>query len=357
VVARIGGDKFVILLDYADDIHEAIHIASCIKASLRLPFSIQGRVIRTSASIGILFNNNTYNSSDHLLRDVDIALYRAKAEGRDRYEIFGAEMFQMTLKRVNLENDLHGAIAQQQFVTHYQPIYTLPGQRLVGFEALVRWQKPDHGLIMPLEFIDLAEETGLIVAITYQVIEQVCQAIQQWQTDHLIADRFRVAINILGQSFRDDEFLPMLDQSLEKVGLSPQRLTLEITERILLEQSTSILETLTSIKARGMRLSIDDFGTGYSSLKYLSRFPVDILKIDKSFVNEMQQNGQGIVRAIIDLAQNLGMITVAEGVEYPWQMQQLVELGCQVAQGYLFSKPLPFEAATQLMRSGTKGVF
>ncbi len=349
VIVRIGGDEFVILLENTSDVQEAIQVANRVKYSLQKPFEIQGRILRTSASIGILINDNSYTTSDDLFRDVDIALYQAKERGRDRYEVFGADMLQMTVKRVNLENDLHSAIDHHQFVNYYQPIYALPEYQLIGFEALVRWVKPEEGLIMPGEFIDLAEETGLIVAMTQQVIQQTCEAIQHWQNYDLMTDDLRIAINISGQSFRDPDLLSMLDQTLQKMFVSPHHLTLEITERILLEQSSNILETLTQIKARGIRLSIDDFGTGYSSLKYLSKFPIDILKIDKSFVDEMSSNGHSIVRTIIELAQNLNMSTVAEGAEDSWQVQELTALGCDAVQGYAFSPALSLAAATELL--------
>jgi diguanylate cyclase (GGDEF)-like protein/PAS domain S-box-containing protein len=349
VIVRIGGDEFVVLLENTGDVQEAIQVASRVKHSLQTPFNIQGRILRTSASIGILINNDTYSASDDLLRDVDIALYQAKEGGRDRYEVFGTDMFQMTLKRVNLENDLHSAIDQHQFVNYYQPIYALPDYQLIGFEALVRWAKPGQDLILPGEFIDLAEETGLIVAMTQQVIQQTCEAIQHWQHHDLMTDNLRIAINISGQSFRDPELLTMLDQNLQKMAISPQCLTLEITERILLEQSSNILDTLTKIKQRGIRLSIDDFGTGYSSLKYLSKFPIDILKIDKSFVDEMTENSHSIVRTIVELAQNLNMSTVAEGAEDERQVQELTALGCDAVQGYFFSPALSLAAATKLL--------
>lgn len=354
-VVRIGGDEFIVLLDSVRDIHEAIQISDRIRATLKTPFDIQGKVIRSSASIGILLNENSYSDSSHLLRDVDIALYQAKAAGRDCQKIFGLKMFQETLNRVSLENDLHTAIAAQNFIIYYQPIYDLATIELLGFEALVRWHNPDRGLIMPTEFIDLAEETGLITEITHQVIQQVCHSIHTWDTACLLSDRFRIAVNISGQNFRDPYFLSILDDILADTHVSASRLTLEITERILLEQSSSILEMLSGIQQRGMRLSIDDFGTGYSSLKYLSRFPVNILKIDKSFINELRSQNQGIVRAIIDLAHNLNMVTVAEGVEQADQVQQLLELGCEAAQGYFFAQPLPLVTATELLTGAAAG--
>ncbi|WOD40369.1 EAL domain-containing protein [Nodosilinea sp. E11] len=351
MVSRWGGDEFVILLDKIVDIKEAIQVAERIKATLENPIEVDGKVIFTSASIGILMGNGTYQDSNEIFRDVDIALYRAKESGRNRYEVFGLEMYQAAIALLNLENDLRLAIQQQAFITHYQPIYSLKSKKLLGFEALVRWQHHNRGMIMPGSFIDLAEDTGLIKAIGGQVFRQVCEAIKVWESQYELDKDFRVSINVSGQQFRDVTFIDTLDQISKETGVKGHRLKLEITERILLEQSESIAHTLAAISNRGMQLSIDDFGTGYSSLRYLSQFAVQTLKIDRSFINQMRPQKQGIVQAIIDLAHNLEMDCIAEGVETEEQLTQLQQLGCEAAQGYLFSRPLPLEQTSQVLKN------
>ncbi|MBE9157659.1 EAL domain-containing protein [Nodosilinea sp. LEGE 06152] len=350
MVSRWGGDEFVIFLDRITDLKEAIQVAERIKTVLESPIEVDGKIIFTSASIGILMGNNAYRTSNEIFRDVDIALHRAKALGRNRYEIFGLEMYQEAIALLNLENDLRLAIRQQDFITYYQPIISLSAQALLGFEALVRWQHPSRGLIMPGDFIDLAEDTGLIKAVGIQVLRQVCETIKQWENDYSLDPHFRISVNVSGQQFRDANFIATLDQILAETGVRGDRLKLEITERVLLEQSGSIAQTLAEITARGMQLSIDDFGTGYSSLRYLSQFAVQTLKIDRSFIHQMQPRRQGIVQAIVDLAHNLEMDCIAEGVETEEQRSQLLQLGCEAAQGYLFSRPLPLAAASETLQ-------
>lgn len=352
MVSRWGGDEFVIFLDKIADIKEAIQVAERIKTVLENPIEVDGKIIFTSASIGILMGSTNYTNSNDIFRDVDIALYRAKELGRNRYEIFGLEMYQEAIALLNLENDLRAAIQQESFVAYYQPIISLRNQTLIGFEALARWQHPTDGLIMPGRFIDLAEDTGLIKPIGRQMLRQVCQTIQTWDTQHLLPKVFQVSINVSGQQFRDAGFIHTVDAILAETGVSGHRLKFEITERILLEQSDSIAQLLGEIRDRGIQLSIDDFGTGYSSLRYLSQFAVQTLKIDRSFVDKMRPNNQGIVQAIIDLAHNLAMDCIAEGVETEMQLSQLHDLGCEAAQGYYFARPLPLiEATTWLQTS------
>ncbi|WP_008308630.1 EAL domain-containing protein [Leptolyngbya sp. PCC 6406] len=350
MVARWGGDEFVVFLDRISDIKEAIQIAERIRDSLSDPLEIEEKLIFTSASIGILMGDSTYQNSNDVFRDVDIALYRAKGAGRNRYEIFGWEMYQEAIDLLNLENDLRLAIREQGFVTYYQPIFSLQTDKLIGFEALARWQHPQKGLIMPDDFIDLAEDTGLIKPIGEQILQQVCSMVRLWENSFDLSPDFRISINVSGQQFRDPKFIQTIDQALSHTGIHAKHLKLEITERILLEQSESIIQILAELKKRGIQLSIDDFGTGYSSLRYLSQFSVNTLKIDRSFVTQMQANQQGIVQAVIDLAHNLGMDAIAEGVDSAQQLEHLKRLGCEAAQGYFFSPPLLPEAATALIQ-------
>ncbi|WP_198804945.1 EAL domain-containing protein [Leptolyngbya sp. BL0902] len=351
MVSRWGGDEFVIFLDNVNHIQEVVQVAEVINRALENPLEVDGKIIFTSASIGILIGSATYTNSNEIFRDVDIALYRAKEGGRNRYEIFGMEMYQKALSLLTLENELREAISTEAFTVHYQPIIDLQSDILVGFEALARWQHPQQGLVMPGVFIDLAEDTGLIKPIGKQILYQVCQTIAEWEAQEKLSDRFKVSINVSGQQFRDNRFIQTLDHILAETGAQGCRLKLEITERILLEQSDSIAYTLDAIHQRGITLSIDDFGTGYSSLRYLSQFAVETLKIDRSFVNQMQPERQGIVQAIIDLAHNLAMDCIAEGVETEEQRQQLRQLGCEAAQGYLFAKPLPLDQAVLYLQS------
>ena len=351
MVSRWGGDEFVIFLDNVDHIQDVVTVAESIIQALENPMEVDGKIIFTSASIGVLIGNATYTNSHEIFRDADIALYRAKEKGRNRYEIFGLEMYQEALSILILENELREAISTEAFIVHYQPILTLTTQSLIGFEALARWQHPQRGLVMPGSFIDLAEDTGLIKSIGKQILFQVCHTIATWETQGYLDRAFKVSVNVSGHQFRDVHFIQTLDQILMETGVQGHRLKLEITERILLEQSNSIAHTLVAIHDRGIQLSIDDFGTGYSSLRYLSQFAVETLKIDRSFVNQMQLGKLGIVQAIIDLAHNLGMDCIAEGVESEEQCRQLQRLGCEAAQGYLFAKPLPPSDVVRYLQS------
>ncbi|MBD2109714.1 EAL domain-containing protein [Nodosilinea sp. FACHB-13] len=349
MVSRWGGDEFVIFLERITAANEVIQVANRIQATLENPIALDGKIIFTSVSIGILIGDGSYANSNDIFRDVDIALYRAKEMGRNRYEIFSLEMYQQAIARLNLENELRLAIQQQHFVVHYQPIVSLKTRSLLGFEALARWQHPTQGLIMPGEFIDLAEDTGLIKPLGGQILRQVCETLSQWSASYSLGNGFQVSVNVSGQQFRDPAFIHTVDRILVDTGVAGRWLKFEITERILLEQSESIASTLAAIRSRGIELSIDDFGTGYSSLRYLSQFSVQTLKIDRSFVNQMQPTRQGIVQAIVDLAHNLEMTCIAEGVETELQLTQLLSLGCEAAQGYFFARPLPVEAATQML--------
>ncbi|MBD1876495.1 EAL domain-containing protein [Nodosilinea sp. FACHB-131] len=354
MVSRWGGDEFVIFLEKITDTNEVIQVANLIQATLENPIALDGKIIFTSVSIGILIGDGSYANSNDIFRDVDIALYRAKEMGRNRYEIFSLEMYQQAIARLNLENELRLAIQQQHFVVHYQPIVSLETRSLLGFEALARWQHPTQGLIMPGEFIDLAEDTGLIKPLGGQILRQVCETLSQWSAAHLLDDGFQISVNVSGQQFRDPIFIHTVDRILADTGVTGRWLKFEITERVLLEQSESIARTLAAIRSRGIELSIDDFGTGYSSLRYLSQFSLQTLKIDRSFVNQMQPTRQGIVQAIVDLAHNLEMTCIAEGVETELQLTQLLSLGCEAAQGYFFARPLSVEAVTQMLAGDRK---
>ena len=345
IVARLGGDEFVILLDGIADFKVAIAIAERIQKRLQVPFNIEDHDIYTSASIGIVFGSNRYQVATDILRDADIAMYRAKAKGKARYEIFDRAMYRETIKLIKLENNLRLAIERQEFLLHYQPIMCLRTNKLVGFEALIRWQHPVRGLISPDEFIPIAEDTKLIINIGDWLLEEACQQMQQWQQDYASVPQvssLKMSINLASQQLQEANFIAKLDQILQETGIDGSSLRLEITESALIEPEGGIQETLQQIKNRNIKLSIDDFGTGYSSLSYLRRFPIDNLKIDRSFVEQMNTDSENleIVRVILTLAKTLGMDTISEGVETQQQLQQLRALGCEFGQGYLFAKPL-----------------
>lgn len=344
-VARLGGDEFVILLDDIYSLKDATNVANRIQEKLKVPINIRGRSLVTSASIGIALGSSTYQHSSEILRDADIAMYRAKAKGKARYEIFDQGMYIQTLKTIELEQNLRLALENQEFTLHYQPIVALENNSLSGFEALIRWQHPQRGFISPVDFIPLAEDTGLIIEIGDWVLRQACQSLANWQQQHSAIPGIaavKISVNVASQQFQKPDFITKLDQILEQTGLHPSCLRLEITERVLVDSEFNTQHTLAEIKNRQIMLSIDDFGTGYSSLSYLRRLPIDNLKIDRSFVNNINGDLESleIIKTIITLAHNLGMDAIAEGVETIEQARQLETLGCEYGQGYLYAKPL-----------------
>ncbi len=342
LITRIGGDEFVILLDEIKDIQEAIRATENIFKALACPLIIEEREIHVSTSIGIVFGTKDYIRASDMLRDADIAMYCAKHKGKSRYEIFDREMHAIAINRLQLENDLRRAIEQQQFLVYYQPIIDIYNNRLIGFEALVRWQHPTRGFISPAEFIPLAEETNLILAIDSWMLSTACQQLATWNKKFPSRQPLKISINLSAQDLRKVNLIEEIDLVLTKTGLHGQVLTLEITESMLIEDINKTIDLLTEIKSRNIEISIDDFGTGYSSLNYLHRFPVDYLKIDYSFVSQMQEENRDyqVVSTIIDLGHHLGLTIVAEGIETAKQMQWLREMGCEFGQGYLFAKPL-----------------
>ena len=354
IVARLGGDEFVILLDGVKQLRDATIICDRIQQQLRSPFKLRGQNIFTSASIGIVYSSSEYDNASDLMRDADIAMYRAKDNGKGCYALFDQIMYDEALKLVELENNLRLALEHGEFAMHYQPIISLDNNNLVGFEALIRWQHPQKGSISPIEFIPLAEDTGLILEIGGWLLKEACQQLQIWREQFAFApeiNSLEMSINLASRQLQEPQFIQQLDRILLETGVEGHSLKLEITEGVLIEPEGNIQNTLRQIKDRNIKLSIDDFGTGYSSLSYLRRFPIDNLKIDRSFVEQMNFDAENfeIVRLIITLAKTLGMKTISEGVETPKQLQQLKELGCEFAQGYFFSKPLsPQEVESML---------
>ncbi|MEM8719492.1 MAG: EAL domain-containing protein [Cyanobacteria bacterium P01_G01_bin.39] len=346
-VARLGGDEFTILLDRIDTIDIAVAIAKSINEQLNEPFCIQGHNVFTSASIGIVKTDHRYQDIAEILRDADLAMYRAKSLGKARHEVFDPQMYASTKELLETENDLRTAILHNQLVLHYQPIISLKTDTLYGFEALLRWQHPQKGLIYPDKFIHIAEETGLIVPIGEWVLQEACRQMYLWQNKYPDAVDLKMSVNIASQQIKDPKFLVILDKILAQTGFSGHSLHLEITETTLMDYQPETISLFRQIRDRGIRLNIDDFGTGYSSLQYLKRFPINMLKIDRSFVKGMLDDRDNfeIVKMIITLSRTLKISIVAEGIENLRQLKVLETLNCELGQGYLFSQALDIESA------------
>jgi diguanylate cyclase (GGDEF)-like protein/PAS domain S-box-containing protein len=341
-VARLGGDEFTVLLDDLKDPADAKLAAERLMKALVLPFILDGKEIFTSVSIGIALSNSAYEEPEDILRDADTAMYRAKSLGKARYEIFDAAMRASVIARLQLETDLRHAIERSEFCNFYQPIVSLDSGRVVGFEALLRWQHPTRGLIGPEEFIFVAEETGLIRELGWWNLREALRQISDWKA-YADADRdLTVSVNLSAKQFLQPNLVQEIKSLLDEFALPPDTLHLEITESAIMVDPVAAAEMLLQIRSLGIRLAIDDFGTGYSSLSYLHRFPLDTLKIDRSFISGLGQGGEGmeIARTIMPMANNLRLDVIAEGVETIEQVSLLQKLHCHYAQGYYFSKPL-----------------
>jgi len=351
LVARLGGDEFVILLRTIKDLNDATMLAERIQSKLVEPIAIEGQEIFVSASIGISLSDRKYNNVKDFLRDADTAMYEAKAKGKACYTVFEPAMYQKIKSRLELEKDLRRAIKQNEFELFYQPIVDLNKIEIIGFEALVRWQHPKKGLIAPDAFIPIAEETRLITTIGWWVLETACQHLSRWQKEDSIYQDLRVSVNISPIQFSQSDFIEKVSEILEISNLAPQYLQLEITETIIISNLEGAKLIIERLKDRGIRVALDDFGTGYSSLSYLYQLPINSLKIDRSFLSNLQEDSDKleVIKAIVYLAQNLGIDVIAEGVEDPYQKAKLLEHNCQYGQGYLFSKPLPSSSAKALM--------
>ena len=350
-VARLGGDEFTILLGEIQTVEDAKVIAEKIQQQLKVPLKLHGHSVFTSASIGIVICNHEYRDSSEILRDADIAMYRAKFGGKARHEVFNQEMYAETKELLEIENDLHQAILNNEFILHYQPIFSFEDNALYGFEALIRWNHPAKGLIYPNKFIHVAEETGLIKPIGKWAIDRACSQLRLWQTKYPDASNLKVSVNVASQQMKDPDFLNNLDDILTATNLSKNSLHIEITESTLMDYKPETIDLFNKIRDRGIKLNIDDFGTGYSSLQYLNRFPINILKIDRSFTQGMLMEKENfeIVKTIIALARTLKIDTIAEGIENYQQLAVLKKLNCKLGQGYLFSKPVDCESAALLI--------
>jgi predicted signal transduction protein with EAL and GGDEF domain len=353
ILARLGGDKFTILLDHIRNASEGIRVAERIQKNIQAPFYIDGHGVFTTASIGIAFSGSGYSAAEDMLGDANTAMSRAKTHGKARYEVCDPSMHATAAGRFRLETDLRRATGGEEFRVHYQPIVSLRNSRITAFEALVRWERPQFGLVMPGGFISAAEDTGLILWIGNWVLQEACRQLRAWNLQFPCNPAFTMAVNISARQFAQPDLVSQIGKILRDSGLAPHNLKLELTESVTMRDEQRTTRILSELKALGVRLCIDDFGTGYSSLSYLRRFALDILKIDRSFVSEMLNNSesQEIVKTILSLGSNLGMEVVAEGVETAEQVSLLKSLGCEYAQGYFFSRPLDSSAVTRTLQT------
>ena len=349
-LARLGGDEFTVLLDDIRDPIEAVRVAERIQSELAPPFVLNQEQIVISASIGITSSASPHTQAEDLVRDADIAMYRAKRAGKARCEVSDTAMHENAVKRLRLETDLRKALDQGEFRVHYQPIVSLQSGRITGFEALTRWQRPE-GMAPPAVFIGVAEETGLIIAMNQQLRREACQRLRSWQAEFPSSSPLTMSVNITPKEFAHPDLANEIRKCLEETGVDPACLQLEIVETIAMGDAEKSGHILAQLKALGVRLSIDDFGTGYSSLSRLRRIPVDTLKIDRAFISHMDSDPESleIVRIIITLAHNLGLKVVAEGTETEKQISLLKQLNCEMMQGYFFSRPADDQAMLKLL--------
>lgn len=339
-LARVGGDEFAIVLPSLPYIDKAYQIAQRLIEAVKTPINIEGHSLTVGLSVGIAIADSSDDTPEHLLRCADMALYEAKRNGRNRYEIFREEMDEAARKRRDIELDLRDAITSKQLKLYYQPITDSAHDTVIGYEALMRWDHPTNGLIMPMVFIPIAEETGLIHSIGAYALHEACHEAASWVGDQTIA------VNLSPVQFKNSSLISVIESALSESGLAAHRLEVEITESVLLDNNNANVATLARLKELGVRIALDDFGTGYSSLSYLRSFPFDKIKIDKSFINDMQDSREAlaIIRAITGMSRSLDIQTTAEGVETPEQFRRLKEEGCSLFQGYYFGRPQPSES-------------
>jgi diguanylate cyclase (GGDEF)-like protein/PAS domain S-box-containing protein len=341
-VARLGGDEFAILLENIKEVNDTLQIVKRIQGILPEPFTINGHEIFTTASIGIALSSEEHDDPEQILRNADIAMFQAKTRGSANHEVFDPSMHANIIERVRLEADLRKAFERKEFVLHYQPIIDLAKNRITGFEALIRWNHPVQGIIPPMEFIPIAEETGQIFEIGEWIMNEACSQIKMWQQEYPMDPPLKISMNVSAKQFSQPNLSEMIAKVLDRTDLSADSLTLEITESMIMENAETAATLLGKLRNLGVHIHVDDFGTGYSSLSYIHRFPVNALKIDRSFVHDMFSNRESleIIKAILALASNLNIDVVAEGLEMTEQLTQIRGMKCQYGQGFLFSKPM-----------------
>ncbi|HVR71438.1 MAG TPA: EAL domain-containing protein [Vicinamibacteria bacterium] len=356
-VARLGGDEFAILLEEVADVGQALRVAERVHLELRAPFRVHGHELFSTATVGIAMAAPCHQQAEELLRDAATALHRGKRRGRGRSEIFDESMHSLAAARLQLETDLWRAVQRRELRLHYQPMVALDTERVTGFEALVRWQHPRRGLLAPEEFVPLAEEMGVSAPLGAWVLQEACRAAGEWQRSFPRAVPLSVSVNLSARQFAQSDVLALAADALAESGLAAASLRLELTESVIMEEPEAAAAKLSRLKDLGIALDIDDFGTGYSSLSHLRRFPIDALKIDRSFVSRMdtELDDHEIVRTIVTLAANLGVAAVAEGVETPEQKSRLQGMRCRFGQGFLFSRPLDLTAVSELLRTRRDG--
>lgn len=353
LLARLGGDEFTALLECITGPADAVRIAERIQDAVSEPFSAASQTIQPCASIGVAYAGDGQKLAADVLRDADIAMYRAKASGRNRIEVFDTSMHTEALKRLCLENDLRRALANEEFVVHFQPIVALGSTRIAGFEALVRWQRGAE-LVYPSDFITVAEETGLIIFLGEWVLRQACNAIAQWSVAEGDLGDLTISVNVSPRHFAQRDFVDRVTEIISAAGIAPTCIRLELTESVTIVDAERTIDVLSSLRKLGVRIAIDDFGTGYSSLSYLQKLPLDVLKIDKSFVLAMRTDpgSRQIIQTIMSLAHGLGMDVVAEGTETASHVLDLAAMGCKFGQGHFFSRAVDEETARALLRNG-----
>jgi len=355
-VARLGGDEFAVLLEDVTEPGDAVRVAERIQTSLKNPIKLENQEVVSTASIGIAMSQTGYEKAEDVLRDADTAMYRAKSEGRARHEVFDSAMHARAVSLLKIENELRQAIEREEFRVFYMPIVSLATGRIDGFEALVRWQHPERGLVSPFDFMGVAEDAGLIIAIDRWVLRRACHEVRTWQQKYPDGDRLTVSVNLSAKQFHHSDLVDTIRGAITDSGLPGESLGIEITEGVLIDNTSTAGAMLGEMRKLGARIYLDDFGTGYSSLSYLQRFPIDAVKIDRSFVSRLGPKAEGheIVQAIVTLAHNLGMRVIAEGIESSDQLALLRRLKCGYGQGWLFSKPIPHEEASELLLQETR---
>jgi diguanylate cyclase (GGDEF)-like protein/PAS domain S-box-containing protein len=351
MVARLSGDEFAVLVEDIAGLNEAMAIATRVLESMAAPFDLDGKELYSAASVGIAMSRPGYGAPDEVLRDAEIAMHRSKAGGAGSYEVFDLQMQSEAMARFELETGLRRALEREELRVQYQPIVELATGRLAGLEALVRWEQPSGEMTPPQAFIPMAEQTGLIVPLGYWVLEEACRQLRRWEDADPAAADLTMSVNLSPRHFAQPDLAERVAEVLESTGLGAHRLKLEITESVVMEYSASVVNTIRALERLGVRLRIDDFGTGYCSLSYLHTLPLDGLKIDRSFIAHAQAGDRKLLRAIVSMAHNLGLSVVAEGIEEPALLEELLELGCEFAQGFYFAAPLSAEAVGDLVRT------